>query len=132
MFGIREVVREGINIPITDRERTFLDCIRRPEYCGGLEEVLKSVSTFHKLDYGLLEEYLELFGEQSLRQKTGYILSLMENELTVPDGFLQRLRRTVKNKTYYLVPHHKENSGKYVKEWNIIVPKNIEEVLRFA
>jgi len=132
MFGIKNVIREGVYIPVTDRERTFLDCVRRPDHCGGLEEVLKSIGTFHSLDYALLKTYLEKFGEQSLRQKIGYILSLLEDEMKVSEWLLRDLRKSIKNKIYYLLPQSKEGSGRIVNEWNLIVPKNIDEVMRFA
>lgn len=132
LFGVTEFMREGIRIPVTDRERTFLDCIRRSDHSGGMEEVLKSIATFHKLDYDLLNDYLKHFDEQSLRQKTGYILSLLEDQLHVPDDFLADLKNTVGAKTYYLTPKLKNGSGKYVSRWNLIVHKNIEELVRFA
>ncbi len=132
LFGFDTLVREGVVISLTDRERTFLDCIRRPDYCGGLEETLKSISTFHSLNYQLLETYLELFGEQSLRQKTGYALSLLQEDMRVPEWFLNNLEKTLTNKTYYLDPEPRKGSGCYVGRWKLIVPKNIKEMMRFV
>ena len=41
VFGKSRATRQGISVTVTDRERTFLDCIRRPELAGGLDEMLR-------------------------------------------------------------------------------------------
>ncbi len=132
LFGVREVMRQGAAVPVTDRERTVLDCIRKTEYCGGMEELIKSISSFHTLDFHRLERYIHRSDIQSLRQKTGYILSLLKDDLRVPDDLLEKLKGTVGEKTYYLTPKLKEGSGKFVADWNLIVHRNIEELVSFA
>ena len=132
LFGLTQIMREGIPLPVTDKERTFLDCIRRQDYCGGLEEMLKSLSTFHTLDVQKLDKYLNKYNEQSLLHKAGFVLSLMQDEMRIPESYLTQLRKKLKEKTYYLEPRAKSGSGQLVSGWNIIVPKNLEEVMRFA
>jgi len=39
-FGIEEVWINESKVKITDKERTFLDCLMFPEYCGGFYEIL--------------------------------------------------------------------------------------------
>ena len=132
LFGLTQIMREGISLPVTDRERTFLDCIKRQDYCGGLEEMLKSLSTFHTINVEQLDKYLKKYNEQSLVQKTGFVLSLMQDEMRIPESYLAKLRKKVRGKAYYLDPRPKSGSGQLVSEWNLIVPKNLEEVMRFA
>ena len=132
LFGLTQIIREGILLPVTDRERTFLDCIRRQDYCGGLEEMLKSLSTFHTINVEQLDKYLKKYNEQSLLHKTGFVLSLMQDEMRIPESYLTKLRKKVKGKVYYLEPRAKSGSGQLVNEWNLIVPKNLEEVMRIA
>ena len=131
-FGTTVIKRDGIQIEVTDRERTIIDCIRKLDYSGGLEELIKSLGTFHKIDIFTLETYLKRYGERSLILRTGYILSLIQNELRIPEDFLYRMKRKAKERVYYLIPDAKNGSGKYIKEWNMIVPKNLDEVVRFA
>lgn len=132
LFGVARVTHEGVELNATDRERTILDCIRRPDYCGGIEELLKSIGAFHTVDVSILGKYLKQFGELSLIQRSGFVLSLFKEGLRVPDGFLDQLKHRVGRKAYYLVPSTASGSGRLVKEWNVIVPRNIEEVARFA
>lgn len=130
LFGTSRTVRQGINVTVTDRERTFLDCIRRPELAGGLDEMLRSLSTFHTIDAVVIGNYLGKFDERSLVQRTGFVLTLFKDELRVSDDFLAGLRTSVSDNVYYLVPGMDRGSGRLDKEWNVIVPRNIVEVLR--
>jgi predicted transcriptional regulator of viral defense system len=129
-FGTTRTVRQGIDVTVTDRERTFLDCIRRPELAGGLDEMLRSLGTFHTIDAVVLGDYLGRFDERSLVQRTGFVLTLFKDELRVSDDYIAGLRTSVGDSVYYLVPGMDRGSGRLDKEWNVIVPRNITEVLR--
>lgn len=130
VFGTSRSIRQGISVTVTDRERTFLDCIRRPELAGGLDEIVRSLGTFHTVDTVVLGGYLGRFGERSLVQRTGVVLSLLKEDLRVPDEFLAGLRTGVGTKVYYLTPGMGRGVGRLDKEWNVIVPRNIHEVMR--
>ncbi|MBM4250279.1 MAG: hypothetical protein FJ149_12855 [Euryarchaeota archaeon] len=129
-FGRATILRHGVEVTVTDRERTFLDCIRRPDLAGGLEEMLKSLAAFHTVDTRVLGAYLARFGERSLNQRTGVILGLLQESLRVPDEFLAGLRTAVGPKTYYLVPKMARRSGRLDRDWNVIVPKDLHEAVR--
>ena len=129
MFGIEQVQRGTLVINVSNRERTVLDCIRNIKYAGGIEELAKSISAFSGLDYKKLLEYLDFFKEKSLFHRTGFILDSLKSELNVPRDFLDSIRVNLSKRTYYLHPGTK---GVYKKEWNIIVPDNIEEMMKIA
>lgn len=131
-FGKSTIVRDGVKVELTDRERTILDCIRCPDYCGGIEELVKSISTFHTIDLDTMGKYIHQYNERSLAIKTGYLLSLLKEELRIPEKFLEKLRARKKEKIYYLSPQARNGEGRLIKEWNLIVPKTMEEVMRFA
>ena len=92
--------------------------------------MLRSLGTFHTVDTVVLGVYLGRFGERSLVQRTGVILSLLKEDLRVPDEFLAGLRNAVGKKVYYLTPGMERGVGRLDKEWNVIVPRNIHEVMR--
>ncbi len=132
LFGIQEIMREGIKIPVTDRERTCLDCFRSVYQGGGIEEIIKSISTFHRLDFKKFVDYLNGYKEQSLIQRTGYFLTILKDKMDVPVEVLDDLRSSEMKRTYYIQPRSKMTSVELNREWNVIVPKNIEEMIRFA
>jgi hypothetical protein len=52
-FGLTKIQVDGLPLVICDREKTILDGIDRLKYVGGLEEYLKSVSSFPSVEsYG--------------------------------------------------------------------------------
>lgn len=132
MFGMQEMMTEGVKIRVTDRERTFIDCIRNIELCGGLEETLKSLGGFHTIDTKVLGGYLKAFSERSLNQRTGYVLTLLREPLRISEEFLEALKMSCGKRTYYLTPGTNPVKSRLDTQWNVMVPKNIEEVLRFA
>lgn len=130
LFGITNVRIDDFKIPVTDKERTFLDCLRRPDLSGGLEEYLKSAEALTLMSPAKLVDYLHRFGEQSLYQRSGFVLSYLQNKIKVPEELLDILRSHVGSNVYYLTP--KKTGGKLNKEWNIMVPRNLEELVRFV
>ncbi len=61
--------------------------------------------------------------------RTGFILDRLKSELNVPQDILESIKDNLSKRTYYLHPGTK---GVYKKEWNIIVPENITELMKVA
>ncbi len=47
-------------VRVTSAERTLAECLDRPEYCGGFEEVIRCISSLPFVDEELLKAYLNL------------------------------------------------------------------------
>lgn len=124
-FGLEEINYSGVKIKVSDREKTFLDCVRRIKYAGGLEELMKSLNTVPSLNWYKFIRYLEKFNEKCLYQKSGFILEKLD--LRIPDKVLDKLKNKVGKKTYYM---DKEKSSSFVKKWNLMVPDSFEELTR--
>lgn len=128
-FGTTTIHIDDVLVRVTDKERTFLDCIRRPDLCGGVEEYLKSLDSFVMLDPEKLLRYLVRFDEKSLYHRAGVVLSLLKNSINVPDRLLDTMRSKIGPSPCYLVPNMK-HGGKLVKEWNVFIPRNLTEMMR--
>lgn len=126
MFGQTATAREGVSIYVTDRERTLIDGIDRLKYVGGLEEYLKSIETFPSVNFQRIEEYLKRYKKVSLYSKVGFLLSFFEKRWSFPDDTRRRLKSKIKKKVYYLT--QKKGKGEFNKEWNLIVPNNLQEL----
>ncbi|GFO97509.1 hypothetical protein ig2599ANME_1713 [groundwater metagenome] len=129
LFGVEHILRGSQKISVSDRERTILDCIRNIEYAGGFEELAKSISAFPSINYKKLLKYLVFFNENSLYHRAGFIFGGLKDELNVPDDFLEKVKEKMSARAYYLIPGKK---GVYFKEWNVIAPKNIKELIKVA
>ena len=130
IFGMTTVWTDGDQVNVTDKERTFLDCLRRLDLCGGLEEYLKSVESFTILDQDRLIEYLNRFGERSLVQRTGMILTILGERIKLSEPLMKSLRSQVRGNPCYLVPARKKAKSVLNKEWQVYVPVNLEELMR--
>lgn len=122
-FGLTQMQRQNNSLRVSDREKTLLDCIRRPKYAGGWEELVKSIESFPSITSERLLGYLEKFSEQGLYQKTGFVLKNIE--LPIPEETIAKLQSHVGQRTYYI---DKDKQSHYVSAWNLMVPDNWGEM----
>ncbi|HLF06946.1 MAG TPA: type IV toxin-antitoxin system AbiEi family antitoxin, partial [Thermoplasmata archaeon] len=74
-FGMVKKERHETAYVISDLERTVIDCLRRPDYCGGIPGVVEIVARARKRwSTRKLLAYLARFGDRSLMQRLGYLL----------------------------------------------------------
>lgn len=74
-FGTAEYDDRGFPARVTTPERTLLDGLVHPEWCGGFMNVLKSWVAYRDLtDIETIVRYVDLFGIAVLRQRAGFLL----------------------------------------------------------
>ena len=61
LFGVETIYRRTVGVQVTDTERTLLDCLRCPQYAGGLDEFLRSIEGVECYDLlsAILDWYLD-------------------------------------------------------------------------
>jgi predicted transcriptional regulator of viral defense system len=115
-FGFQqEWVSRWNRVSITDRERTFLDMVARPDLFGGTELAL---TTFDEhgdvLDLEVLVNYALRYDMGSVIKRLGWIL----DEMGVKAEMI-RLLQEYKVQTYYLLDPGKPRSGSSDSRWQI-------------
>jgi len=128
-FGLTKIKVEGIPITVSDREKTILDGIDRLKYVGGLEEYLKSVSSFPSIDISRLIRYLKLSKKKALYAKAGWLLSLFSKQWFVKQAMLDNLRKHLSNRTFYLQETNGSVPFRFDRTWNLMVPENVEGLI---
>lgn len=106
--------QEAINI--SDLERTIIDGLRQPEYCGGVTEVAKGLWMRHEdMKAAKLVEYALRLRVGTVSRRLGYILELYgiaaENELA-------RLRESL-TATYAPLDPMLPKEGPHLKRWRL-------------
>jgi predicted transcriptional regulator of viral defense system len=132
LTGTQRTIWASAQVIVTDRERTILDCIDRIDLAGGFEEAFKSLSSMRNVNFGRLYEYAMAYRKKIILHKLGFFLSRqpIRDSWHVNDELLAIIRSNLSSKIYYFLA--RKGAGRLVKEWNLVVPSNIEGMMTFA
>jgi len=111
MFGIRRKWIEEVPINITDREKTVIDCLDKPQLCGGILEVAKALES-SDLREDRLVEYAERIGNSGVIRRLGYLTELLGMNLKLP---------RVDTRNYLLLDPTMPKNGKRNAKWRLII-----------
>jgi len=82
-FGIRKEWMEETQINITDREKTIIDCLDKPQYCGGIVEVAKALKN-ENFDADILLDYAGKIGNSGVIRRLGYLCDILDIKISLP------------------------------------------------
>jgi predicted transcriptional regulator of viral defense system len=119
---IERAERAGVEIRVTDLERTVVDVLDRPELAGGIEEVWRSLASVPAVDPASLEDYVTLLGGRTLAAKVGFFLESRREDLVVPTAVLERLQARVPRSPVFM---DRRRKGRLVARWALIVPQEV-------
>ena len=120
-FGIKNIWIDSFNkVPCSDLEKTFIDCLYKPDYAGGITEITKALfKSKEKIDYEKLLDYCKKFKTQSVIKRLGFLLEILDIQNPIIEK-LQQLRTT----SVILLEPSYEKKGKVISKWG--VQQNIE------
>jgi len=108
---------------VTNRERSFLDCLLFLDYSGGVDELDKSLAMFPSFDFDAALGYLELLRKPWLYSRLGFLLDRHADKLffraAARDLFLRHLPAGVA----YL--GNKRPGNRWVPTWKVMVPETL-------
>ncbi len=125
-FGtIKHWVTKEQSVEVSDLERTIIDGLRQPEYCGGITEVAKGL-WIRRADLRLekLLEYARRFKSGAVTRRLGYLLELFD---VAPEPELQALRKTL-TATYVRLDPVLPGDGPYLAKWRLQINVSPEEL----
>jgi predicted transcriptional regulator of viral defense system len=115
-FGEKKIWIDSYNkVLCSDLEKTFIDCLFKPDYAGGIVEVARAIYTSKdKIKYDTLLEYANKFDSQAVIKRLGFILEMLDiNTKIIAD--LQQL----KTASYVLLDTELPKTGKRNSRWSI-------------
>lgn len=78
-FGGHGYPAGGSTVTVTDREKTIIDCLDRPDLSGGVPEVSKALEEGSPgFDWDRITEYLERFESGAVVKRLGYLVEALE------------------------------------------------------
>ena len=108
------------NLYVSTIEKTIFDCFYKPQYAGGYKEFVNTLTNIKSINWDKTIYYFNQFASDSLFQRTGYILELLQREhyLTIPNKVINTCKKHIKNNTK-LIPKG-SSSGIYMKDWKLM------------
>jgi predicted transcriptional regulator of viral defense system len=122
LFGFEPVPVFGYPVPMSDLEKTALDCIEYPERAGGLPEASAILAkAARRWDWEKAIGYFERRGNTALIQKFGYLCDA--GHLSTPEAMRVRLHNRMKpsSRTYLVPRRHGGHFQNYDREWGVVV-----------
>jgi predicted transcriptional regulator of viral defense system len=125
-FGWQELQAGGVHLMVSDLERTLVDAVAIPGYCGGFIEAAKAYfSAKSKVDSGKLIEYARRYKKWSVLRRAGYLLEFF-NIASQPT--LDQLAETLPPGYSRLDPDLPKEASNNAK-WGLMLNISPEELL---
>lgn len=126
MWGTEDVwATPNQQVKVSDLERTIIDCLDRPDLCGGAIEPARGLwAKRDSIDYEKLANYAKRLGRKSVTKRLGFLLDVFG--IGTPET-LSTLRGLV-TASYTLLDPSLPAFGRYVSSWKVRANVDPEEL----
>jgi len=124
MFGVTSHMRSGVELRVTNLERTFVDVLDRPDLTGSWEEIWRSLESVEFFDLNQVVEYVLLLENATTAAKVGFFLEQHKETLMADDAHLNPLRSLRPLQAHYFARGMRKDC-QWVKDWNLLIPIEI-------
>ncbi len=114
-FGVEKIWIEEFQVPITNREKTVIDCLDKPRYCGGIIEATKAFR--EELEGEKLREYALRMNNSAVIRRLGYLCDYFGVNIDLPKP---------KTRNYILLDPTMPREGNVEGKWKIIANVELE------
>jgi predicted transcriptional regulator of viral defense system len=118
------------NVRVSSPSRTFVECVRRWDLCGGLEEVLKSLEGLEGVTPEGLDSAIGIYDYDILRRSVGFFLELMMAESPyyghIPSEYIESLRERIGGTPSYYI---RGEPSTLDQRWALYVPDYLDELM---
>ena len=127
-FGfVKERVGKRESFNVSSREKTMIDGLMHPEYCGGMAEVTKAMWNMRReSDWNLVLEMAEKVEINVVLKRLGYLLSVLGIEGEISGKSRERIR---KSPYQYLDPTANKDRIENSKEYGLIINRTRDELV---
>lgn len=115
----------SLRYPITDIEKTIVDCFDQPQYSGGYAELIRAVNQA-ELNAEKLITYCKATKNIAVTKRIGFLVELFGR--TMLNSFIDFAKKEVNNKYNLLDPQGSEE-GEFVSEWKLRLNISREELI---
>jgi predicted transcriptional regulator of viral defense system len=120
-FGYEKVWIGPNSVVLSSKEKTIIDCLDHPEYCGELAEAAKGLwNGREEISFAKLLEHGKRIGSNAVLKRLGYLLELFELEPRLAG----RINKMV-SRSYSPLDPTKPKKGRYDSKWKLLL--NVSE-----
>ncbi len=130
-FGMKEHwVDKQHKVIVSDLEKTVIDGLKQPEYCGGISEVAKGFWMRHSdIKVDVLIDYALDLGIQAVIKRLGYLLELYN----CAEPYMVARLQSLVSRPYSLIEPAFPNEGEHSARWKLrlnVDPNELLSVIR--
>lgn len=120
-FGSKKLWVDNFNkVLCSDLEKTFIDCLFKSDYAGGIVEIARALfQSKDQIKYDVLLSYAVRFQSQAVIKRLGFLLE----ELGIQNKIISELQK-IKTPSYVLLDTKLPKTGKLLSRWS--VQQNLE------
>lgn len=120
-FGQKKIwIDQFHKVQCSDLEKTFIDCLFKPHYAGGIVEIGKAIAASkEKINYQTLLKYAQQFNSQAVIKRLGFLLELLEVNTPIINELHQ-----LRTESYTVLDTELPKEGRYSSRWRI--QQNVE------
>ncbi|KYK26456.1 MAG: hypothetical protein AYK23_02970 [Candidatus Proteinoplasmatales archaeon SG8-5] len=120
-FGLRKEWFNNEPIMITDKEKTIIDCLDKPQYCGGMIEVIKGIKLSEYDKYKLVE-YATNINNTGVIRRLGFLSDYYGLDIELP-----HINKNIRN--YLRLDPTMPSEGPKSSKWRLVVNiKDLENI----
>ncbi len=124
-FGFVEEKRGNTMFNISSIEKTIVDGLMHPEYCGGITEVAKGMwNVREKVDWNTVLNMSKKIGKSTVLKRLGYLLSVLEIEKEI----VHLIKLEQFKGSHYLDPTAEKKRLDYSGDFSLIINKTKNEL----
>lgn len=115
-FGTKNMWIDNFNkVKCSDLEKTFVDCLFKPNYAGGIVEIARAIyMSRDKINFEKLLKYIEQFNSQAVIKRLGFLLEILEIE----NPILEKLQHK-RTASYVILDTELPREGKRLSKWRV-------------
>jgi predicted transcriptional regulator of viral defense system len=127
LFGITDMwIDKNEKVRVSDLERTLIDGLKQPAYCGGFSEVAKAFSIKRQvINPQKLTDYAIKLGVGVVIRRLGYLMELYQIGSRIHWDYM----RTTLTPTYQLLDPDLPSEGRHIAKWRLKLNIPQEELL---
>ena len=120
-FGFNDISISNVRVKISDKEKTIVDCLDKPKYCGGMGEITKGIFfAKDEIDFEKLTDYTMKICNNAAMKRLGFVLDFLGMDS-------KNLESKISN-SYSILDPTKEKTGKYNPKWKLLLNISEEEL----